>query len=150
MCCCCCWLVTKTCSTLCDPMDSSTPGFPVLHCLSDLAQTHVHWISDAIQPSHPLSPPSPALNPSQPRGLFQWVRFSQQLAKYWSYSFSISPSDEYSGLISFKIDWFGLLAVQGTLSRVFSNTTVWRHQFLSIQPFSLSSSHIYTWLLEKP
>ena len=80
--------------------------------------THVHWIGDAIQPSHPLSPPSPALNLSQHEGLFQWVSSSHQVAKYWSFSFSISPSNEYSGLISFRIDWFDLLAVQGTLKNL--------------------------------
>ena len=68
----CCCLVTKLCLTLCNPMDGSTPGFPILHYLPELAQTNVHRVSDAIQPSHPLSPPSPpALNLSQHHGLFQ-------------------------------------------------------------------------------
>ena len=80
------------------------------------SHTHVHWVSDAIQPSHPLSPTSPpALNLSQHQGLLQWVGSSHQVAKYWSLSFSISPSNEFSGLIFFRIDWFDLLAVQGTL-----------------------------------
>ena len=70
--------------------------------------------------------------------------------KYWSFSFSISPSNEYLGLIFFRIDWLDLLAVQGTLSRVFSNTTVQKHQFFSAQPSLWSYSHIHTWLLEKP
>ena len=101
---------------LCDRIDYSIPGFPVLHCLPEFVQTHVHWVSDAIQPSHPLSSPSPpALNLSQLQGLFKWVSSSHQVAKYWSFGFSISPSNEYSGLISFRIDWFDLLAVQGTL-----------------------------------
>ena len=99
----------------CNPMDCSMPGFPVLHHLPELTQTHVHPIGDAIQPSHPLSSPSlPSVFPS--------IRvFSNESAlgirwpKCWSFSFSISPSDEYSGLISFRIDWFDLLAVQGTL-----------------------------------
>ena len=78
----CCCSVARSCSTLCDPMDCSTPGFPVLHYLPEFAQTHVHWVSDAIQPSHPLSSPSlPAFSLSQPHGLFQWVSSSYQVAK---------------------------------------------------------------------
>ena len=92
--------------------------------LLEFAKAHVHWISDAIQSSHPLlSPSPPAFNLSQHQGLFQWVSSLHQRAKYWSFGFSISPSSEYSGPISFGIDWFDLLAVQGTL-RVFSSTTV--------------------------
>ena len=97
-------------------MDCSTPGFPVYHQLPELTQTHVHLVGDAIQPSHPLSSASP------PRTIFPSIRvFSNESVrpirwpKYWSFSFSISPSSEYSGLISFKIDWLDLLAVQGTL-----------------------------------
>ena len=97
-------------------MDCSMPGFPVHHQLPELTQTHVHWVSDDIQPSHPLSSPSsPAFNLSPHQGLFQWVSSSHQVAKYWSFSFSISPYNEYSGLISFRMDWLDLLAVQGTL-----------------------------------
>ena len=80
--CCCCCLVTKLCLTPCDPVDCSTPGFPVLHHLLELAQTPVHWVSDAIQPSHPLSSPSPpAFNLSQHQGLFQWACSSHQVVK---------------------------------------------------------------------
>ena len=80
--CSCCCSVTQSCPTLCDPMGCSTPGFLVFHCLPELAQTHVHWVSDAIQPSHPLSPPSPlALHLFQHQGLFQWVSSSHQVAK---------------------------------------------------------------------
>ena len=124
--------VTQLCLTLCDPMDYNTPGFPVHHQLPELTQTHVHWVSDAIQLSHPLSSPSPpTLNLSQHQGLFQWVcSFCIRWPEYWS--FSISPSNEYSGLISFRMDWLDLLAVQG-LSRVFSNTTVQKHQFFDTQ-----------------
>ena len=88
------------------PVDCSTPGFPVLHHLPEFAQTHVHRVGDAIQPSHPLSSPCPpAFNLPQHQGLFQWVSFSHQVNKgYWSFSFSISPSSEYPGWISFK-DW---------------------------------------------
>ena len=108
--------VTQSCPTLCDPTACSTSGFSVHHQLPDLAQTHVHCIGDAIQPSHPLSSPStPAFNLSQHQGLFQWVSSLHQWPKYWSFSFSISPSNEYSGLISWRIDWFDLLAVQVTL-----------------------------------
>ena len=112
----CCCSVTQSCPTLCDPMDCSTPGFPVLHHLPELAQTHVHRVGDAIQPSHPLRPL--VLLPS----VFLIIRvFSSQSglcirwSKYWSFSFSISPSNEYSGLISFQIDWFDFLTIQGTL-----------------------------------
>ena len=105
--------VTQSCPTLCDPMDFSTAGLPVHHQLQEFTQPHVHWVSDAIQLSHPLSSPSPpAFNLSQHHGLFKWVSSSHQ---YWSFSFSISSSNEYSGLISFRIDWLDLLAVQGTL-----------------------------------
>ena len=98
-------------------IDCSKPGFLVLHHLLELAHTHVHWVSDVIQPSHPLS--SPPLAFSLPQHLSQV--FSSETAlcirwpKYWSFNFSISPSNEYSGLISFRIDWLDLLAVQGTL-----------------------------------
>ena len=98
-----------------DPMDCSTPGFPVHHQLLEFAQTHVHWVDDAIQLSHSLSSPSPsAFNLSQHQGLFWWVSSLHQVASQ-SISFSISSSNEYSGLISFRTDWFDLLAVQGTL-----------------------------------
>ena len=116
---CCCCSVTKSCPTLCNPVDCSIPGFPGLHYLLEFAQTHDHWVSDAIQPSnhlilfHPLF-----LLPS----IFPSTRvFSNELAlhirwtKYWSFSFNISPSNEYSRLISFRTDCFDLLAVQGTL-----------------------------------
>ena len=101
-----------------DPMKCSTAGYPVLHYLPEFAQTHVHWVGDAIPLSHPLSTPSPlALNLSQHQGLFQWVGSLHQGPKDWSssFSFSISPSNEYSGLISFRTDWFDLLAVQGRM-----------------------------------
>ena len=91
---------------LCDHMAAVMPGFPVHHQLPELAQIHVHQVSDNIQPSHPLSTPSPpAFSHSQHQGLFKWVSSSHQVAKDWSFSFSISPSNEYSGLISFRMDW---------------------------------------------
>ena len=111
---CCCCSVTQSCPTLCDPMDYSTPSFPVLCYLLGFAQTHVHWVDDAIQPSRPLLPPSPlAVNLSQHQSLPSELA-CYQVAKYWRFSFSISPSSEYSGLFSFRIDWFDLLAVHRT------------------------------------
>jgi len=139
--------VAQLCLTLCDPMDCSTPGFPVHHQHLELAQTHVHRVSDAIQPSHPLSSPSlPAFNLSQQQGSFWWVSSSHKVTKYWSFSFSISPSNEYSGLISFRISWFDLLAVQvqGTLKSLPQHhsskaSTLWRSAFFMF----LTSIHDY-------
>ena len=108
--------VAQSCPTLCDLMDCSTPGFPVNHQLLEFTQTHVHPVGDAIQPSHPLS------SPSLPPSIFPSIRvFSNESAlhirwpKYHSFIFSISSSNEYSGLISFRMDWLDLLAIQGTL-----------------------------------
>ena len=107
--------VTQSCLTLCNPMNCSMPGFLAHHQFPEHTQTHDHRLGDAIQPSHPLS--SLLLLPS----IFPSIRvFSSESAlhitwpKYWSFSFSISPSNEYSGLISFRMDWLDLLAVQGT------------------------------------
>ena len=111
-----CYSVTKSCPFLCNPMGCNTPGFPVLPSLLESAQTHAHWVSDAIQPSQSLSLTSPpALNLSQHQGLFNELALHIRWVKYWSFSFSISPSDEYLELISFQTDWFDLFAVQGTL-----------------------------------
>ena len=145
--------VAKSCQILCNPMVCSTPASPVLHCLLEFAQTHVHSVSDAVQPSHPLSPPSPTcpwsfpesgsfptsqlfasggqgIGPSASASVFPRIRvFSSESAlcirwpKYWSPSFSISPSNEYSGLISFRIDWFDLLVVQGTPKNLLQHHT---------------------------
>ena len=136
--------VIQLCPTLCNPMDCSMPGFPVHHQLPESTQTHVHWVSDAIQPSRPLSFPSPpAFNLSQHQGLFQGVSSSHRWPKYWSFSFSISPSNEYSGLISFRIDWFGLLAAQGTLKSLLqhhsSKASILRHSAF----FIVQLSHPY-------
>ena len=112
----------KLCLTPCDPMDCSTPSLPVHHQFPELAQTHVHQVSDAIQPSHPLlSPSPPAFNPSQHQGLFQWVSSSHQVAKVLEFQFNFSPSNEYSGMISFRMDWLDLVAVQGTLKSLFQH-----------------------------
>ena len=124
--------VAQLCLTLCNPMDWSTPGLPVHHQPPEFTQTHVYWVSDAIQPSHPLlSPSPPTFNLSQHQGLFKWV-LHIRWPKYCNFSFSISPSNEYSGLISFRIDWLDLLVVQETL-KSFSNTTVKTHQFFGAQ-----------------
>ena len=103
--------MAQSCPTLFNPMDCSMPGFSVCHQLLEFTHTHVHWVSDAIQ----QSPSPPAFNLSQHQGLFQWVSSSYHVAKYWSFSFNISPSNEHSELISFRMDWLDLLAVQGTL-----------------------------------
>ena len=126
--------VAQSYPTLCDPMDCSTPGPPVHHQLPESTQTHVHCVGDAIQPSHPpLSPSPPALNLSQHQGLFQRIRWP----KYWTFSLSISPSNEYSGRISFRIDWLNLLAVQRTLKSLLQHysskaSILWHSAFLII------------------
>ena len=110
---------------------------------------HVHWVSDAIQLSHPLL--SPFLLPSIFRSIRVFTNESVlhiRWPKYWSFSLSISPSNEYSGLISFRISWFIFLQSKG-LSSVFSNTTIQKHQFFSAQLSLWSNSHIHTWLLQK-
>ena len=104
---CCCCPVIKPCLTFWKPMDCSTLGFPVLHYLPEFAQTHAYGVGDAIQPSHPLSSPfHPALDLSHVRFFSSESVLHITWPKYWSFSFSISPSNEYSGLISFRIDWF--------------------------------------------
>ena len=141
----CCCSVSKSCLTLCNPVDCSTPGFPVLHYLLEFAQTHVLWVSDAIQPSHPLLPPSPpALDLSQHQGLFQLVSSSHQVAR--GLELELQCQYEYSGLISFRFD---LLALQGTLESLLPYQ-VQKHQFFGVQPSLWSNSHTCTWLLEKP
>ena len=108
--------VTQSCLTLCNPVNCSMSGFPVYYQLLELAQTHIHRVSDAIQPSHPLSSSSPpAFNPASFRVFSNESVLCIRWPKYWSFSFSISPSNEYSGPISFRMDWLDLLAVQGTL-----------------------------------
>ena len=104
----------QSCPTLYNPMNCSTPGLPVHHQLPEFTKTRVHWVDDAIKPSHPLSSPSPpALNLSQHQGLFKWVSSSHQVAKVLEFQLQISPSNEHPGQIS--IGWTDLLAIQGTL-----------------------------------
>ena len=142
--------VAQSCPTLCDPMNRSMPGLPVHHQLLEFTQIHAHWVSDAIQPSHPrLSPSPPAPNPSRHQSLFQ----SQLLT-------CAGQSTGASALASFlpkktqgwsPSEWTGWISLQSKgLSRVFSNTTVQKHQFFGAQPSSKSNSHIHTWPQEKP
>ena len=144
--------VAQSCPTLCDPMNLSTPGLPVHHQLPEFTQTHVHRVGDAIQPSHPLSSPSPpAPNPSQYQGLFQWVNSLHEVLLCQSIGVSASASV----LPMNTQDWSplggtGWISLQSKgLSRVFSNTTVQKHQFLSAQLSSQSNSRIHTRALEK-
>ena len=124
--------------TVRDPTDCSTPGFPVLHYLLGFAQIHVHWVSDAIQPSHPLLPPAPTLNLSQHQGLFQWVSSLHQVAKVLELQLQLQSLQWYSGLISFRIDWFDLLAIQGTLKSLLQHHSskawiIWHSAFFTVQ-----------------
>ena len=141
--------VPQSCPTLCDPMNRSTPGLPVHHQLPEFTQTHVHRVGDPIQPSHPLSSPSPpAPNPSQHQSLFQWVNQWGGQSIGVSALASVLPmnTQDWSPLA-----WTGWISLQSRgLSRVFSNTTVQKHQVFSVQLSSQSNSHIHTWPLEKP
>ena len=139
--------VTQSCPTLCDPMNCSTPGLPAHHQLPEFIQTPVHRAGDAIQPSHPLSFPSP------PPSIFPSIRvFLSESAlhirwpKYWSFSFSISPSKECPGLLSFRMDWLDLLAVQGSLS--FKYTYI--SSVPSLRPEPPSQPHPPLWVITEP
>ena len=143
--------VAQSCPTLCNPMNCSTPGLPVHHQLLEFTQTHAHRVGDAIQPSHPLlSPSPPAPNPSQHQNSFP----KSQLFTWGGQSMGVSTiasvlpmnTQDWSSL-----EWTGWISLQSKgLSRVFSNTTVQKHQFFSTQLSSQSNFHIHTWLLEKP
>ena len=142
--------VTQSSPTLCNPMDCSMPGLPVHRQFLEFTQTHVHWVSDAIQQSHPLSPL--LLLPSIPPSIRVFSNESAlhiRWPKYWSFSFNISPSNEYSWFISFRMDWLDLLAVQGTLKSLLQH-----HSFTNINSSALSSlyglSHIHPWPPGKP
>ena len=139
--------VAQSCPTLCDPMDCSMPGCPVHHQLPELAQTHVLWVGDAIQRSHPLLSPSPPIfNLSQHQGLSNESVLHIRWPKYGS--FSISPSNENSGLISFRIEWFDLLSVQGTLKSFIQHHSS-KASIIQCSALFVVHSHIHTWLLEK-
>ena len=143
--------VAQSCLTLCNHMNRSTPGLPVHHQLPEFTQTHVHRVSDAIQPSHPLSSPSPlAPSPSQHQSLFQWVNSSHEVAKVLEFQLYIIPSKEIPGPISFRMDWLDLLAVQGTLKSLLQHHSSKSLILRCSAFFSQSNSHIHTWLLEKP
>ena len=142
--------VTQSCLTLCDPMDCSTPGFPVHHQLPEFAQTHVHSVGDAIQPSHPLSSPSPpTFNLSHHQGL--------PISQFFVSGGQRIGISALASLLPMNIqDWFplglnGWISLQSKgLSKVVSNTAVQNHQSFSTQLSLWSNSHIHTWLLEKP
>ena len=108
--------VAQSCPTLCEPMNCSTPGLPVHHQLPEFTQTHVHLVGDAIQPSHPLLSPFPSAPiPPSIRVSSNESTLRMRWPKYWSFTFSIIPSKEHPGPISFRMDWLDFLAVQGTL-----------------------------------
>jgi len=137
-------LVALSCPTLCDSMDWRTPGLPVHHQLLEFTQTHVHWVGDAIQLSHPLS------SPSSPAPIFPSISvFSNESAllirwpKYWSFSFNISPSNEHPGLISFRVDWMDLLAVQGILKSLLQHHSSKASILQCSAFFTVQLSHLY-------
>uniref|UniRef100_A0AC11DX56 Uncharacterized protein n=3 Tax=Ovis aries TaxID=9940 RepID=A0AC11DX56_SHEEP len=139
--------VAKLCPTVCDPMNRSMPHLPVHHQLPEFTQTHIHRVSDAIQPSHPLSSPSPpAPIPPSIRVFSNESALLMRWPKYWSFTFSIIPSKEIPGLISFRIDWLDLLAVQGMLKSLLQHhsskaSILQRSAFFTVQ---LSHPHVTT------
>ena len=142
--------VTQSCLILCDPMHCSMPGLPAHHQFSEPTQTNACRVGTTIQPSHPLSSPSsPTFNLSQHQSLFKWVSLHIRWPKYWSFSFNISPSNEYSGLISFRMDWLDLLEVQGILKNLPQHHSSKASILLHSAFFIVQLSHL-TWLLEKP
>ena len=145
-------LVAQSCPTLCNPMNHSTPGLPVHHQFLEFIQTHVHRVGDAIQTSHPLlSPSPPAPDPSQHQGLFQWVNSVCEVAKVLEFQLQHQSFQWIFRTDWSPLGWTGWISLQSKgLSRVFSNTTVKKHQFFHAQLSSQSNSHIHTWPLEKP
>ena len=139
--------VTQLCPTLCDPMNWSMPGLPVHHQLPEFTQTHVHRVGDAIQPSHPLLSPSPLPpNPPSIRIISNESTLHMRWPKYWSFSLSISPSNEHPGLISFRMDWLDLFAVQETLKSLLQHRSskasiLWCSAVFTVQ---LSHPHMTT------
>ena len=142
--------VAQSCPTLCNPMECSTPGFPVHHKLPELAQTHVHQVSDVIQPSHPVIPFSSCFQSFPAAGSFQM----SQLFTSGGQTIGVSASASVLPMNiqdRFPLGWTGWTSLHSKgLSRVSSNTIVQKHQFFSAQLSSQSNSHIHTWLLEKP
>ena len=136
--------VSQSCPTFCDPTNRSKPCLPVCHKLLEFTQTHVHRVSDAIQPSHPLLsllllPPIP---PSI-RVFSNWSTLHMRWPKYWSFSFNISPSNEHPGLIAFRMDWLELLAVQGTLKSLLQHSSSKASILLHSAFFLVQLSHPY-------
>ena len=135
--------VSQLCLTLCDPMDWSMPAFSVLHQLLELAQTHIDQVGDAIPPSYPLLSPSPAFNFPSIRVFSNQSVLCIRWPKYWNFRFNISPSNEHPGLISFRMDWLDLIAVQGTLKSLLqhhsSKTSILQHSAF----FIVQLSHAY-------
>ena len=136
--------VAKSCPTLCDPMTCSTPGLPVDHQFPEFTQNNVHRVGDAIQPSHPLSSPSPpAPNPSKHQSFSNDSTLCMRWPKYWNFSLSISPSKEHPGLISFRMDWLDLLAVQGTLKSLLQHHSLTASTLQLSAFFTVQLSHPY-------
>ena len=133
--------VAQSCPILCDSMNYSTPGFPVCHQLPELAQIHVHWVSDAIQPSYLLWSSSPPAFSLPSIRVFSSESFFASGGQSTGFCFSISPSNEYSGLISFRVDWFDLLTVHGTLKSLLQHHSS-KGPILQCSAFQLS--HPYT------
>ena len=139
-----CSSVTQLCLTLCNPMDCSMPGLSVHHQLPEFTQIHVHWVSDAIKPSHPLlSSSPPAFNLFQHQGLLKWVSSLHQVAKVLEFQLQHQSSNEHSGLISFSMDWLDLLAVQGTLKSLFQHHSSKASILVCSDFFILQLSHPY-------
>ena len=134
----------QSCPTLCDPMNHSMPGLPVHHQLPEFTQTHVHRVRDAIQPSHPRSSPSPpAFNLSHIRVFSSELALCIRWPKYWSFSFSISPPNEHPGLISFRMDWLDLLAVQVTCKSLLRHCSSKASTLCHSAFFTVQLSHPY-------
>ena len=150
--------VAQSCPTLRDPVNCSTSGFPVHHQLPEFTHTHVHRVRDAIQPSHPLSSPSPpASNPPPASRVFSnESTLRMRWPKYWTFSFSIIPSKGIPGLISFRMDWLDLLAVQGTLKSLLQHhsskaSILWRSAFFTVQlshPYMTTGKTIIHWEMQ--
>ena len=146
----CCCSVAQLCPTLCDPMDCSTPGFPIPHHLPELAQMPVHWVTEAIQPSHPVVPFCSCLQSFPASGSFSVSQIfeSEGQSTRASVSASVLPMNIQDW---FPLGWTGWISLQFKgLSRVFSNTTVQKHQFFGAQFSLYSNAHIHTWPLETP
>ena len=138
-----CCSVTKSCLTLCDPMDCSMPGSSVIHYILEFAQTHVHWVGDAIIISSYIAPLSLCLLSFPTSESSKKSAIHIRWPKCWSFSFSFSPFNEYSGLISFRIDWFNLLAIQGTLKSLLQHHNLKVSILWCSSVFMVQLSHPY-------